>query len=40
MFKDETVIKHNTHQWDHVTKEGDFGDGFLNAIDCDEIMRQ
>ena len=24
MFKDETVIKHNTYQWDHVTEEGDF----------------
>ncbi|WP_299126372.1 serine hydrolase [uncultured Winogradskyella sp.] len=24
LFKDETVIKHNTYQWDHVTQEGDF----------------
>jgi len=24
LFKDETIIRHNTYQWDHVTEEGDF----------------
>lgn len=24
LFKDETVIRHNSYHWDHVTEEGDF----------------